>query len=298
MSVQFNEQKLEELIAKASTPKQKAGYQELLKRLKSQNRETKPSLRKVSTQPEPETEPKTEPEPKPEPEPNPKPETMFQAVGIVEGQVSFSESGSTIAFNGKEYPLFYIPAKRNALEALQLEVTNSGNHRQKLIVYPRFLHFPQKDIPHQVSFQLVGFDKGQSKSIAQELQNFEFYLCGLWQFIPVCKVPCVTVQKNFSPERLEYIKQAEPARKARFLKASHLPLFWKDSPVKPFRYNPKVKKEDQGQAAFIQVKARFLPGRDMFGFVEQLAEPMEAAPKFLKLSKEDKAKALQAKPKI
>ncbi len=41
-----------------------------------------------------------------------------------------------------------------------------------------------------------------SLTIDQELQDFEFKLSGLWQFIPVCQSPCITVQKNFSEERL------------------------------------------------------------------------------------------------
>jgi hypothetical protein len=32
------------------------------------------------------------------------------------------------------------------------------------------------------------------------------------------------VFRNFSNERLEFIKQSEPARKVKFMKASHIPL--------------------------------------------------------------------------
>ena len=78
------------------------------------------------------------------------------------------------------------------------------------------------------------------------------------------------------------------------MKASHLPLLWKDAPVRPFRFNPKAGK-DQGKPAFVQVKARFMPGRDVFGFVEQLSEPRPKAPKFLKASKKDKTEAQKEK---
>ncbi len=40
---------------------------------------------------------------------------------------------------------------------------------------------------------------------------------------------------------------------------------------------------------FVQIKAAFLPHRDAFGFVEQLGESIEQAPKFMKLPKSAKA---------
>ncbi len=113
-------------------------------------------------------------------------------------------------------------------------------------------------------------------------------LLGLWQFIPVCTTPCISIFRNFTPERLEYIKQAEPVSKVKFMKASHLPVLWKDAPVRPFRFNPKAD-YDQGHPAFVPLKAKFLPHRNVFEFVELLAPPQENAPKFLKASKEDKA---------
>ncbi|PMB42628.1 hypothetical protein CEN47_01085, partial [Fischerella thermalis CCMEE 5319] len=55
--------------------------------------------------------------------------------------------------------------------------------------------------------------------------------------------------------------------------------------------------EDQGQPAFVTLKAKFLPGRDVFGFVALLAPPQETPPKFLKASKKDKATVQQASKK-
>ncbi|MDV2997347.1 MAG: hypothetical protein N4J56_007052 [Chroococcidiopsis sp. SAG 2025] len=170
------------------------------------------------------------------------------------------------------------------------EIAATGNSSQRLIVYPRAIHFPNKERAHGIAFQLVGFDKGQQtkQEVSRELLDFEFKLAGLWQFIPVCRIPCISIFRNFSRERLDYIKQAEPARKVKFLKASHLPLLWKDAPYKPFRFNPKAER-DQGHPIFVSLKAKFLPERNVFGFVEQLASVQETAPKFLKASKKDKA---------
>ncbi|MDJ0719636.1 MAG: hypothetical protein QNJ54_36335 [Prochloraceae cyanobacterium] len=223
---------------------------------------------------------------------------MFQAVGIIVGQVNFTEDGkATVTIARKEYPLFYTRPHYLAYTGLQKEIEKTNNNTQRLIVYPRITHFPSRYKQAFISFQLVGFDKGlDPKGISEYLKDNEFKLCGLWQFIPVCRTPCVSIFRNFNKERLDYIKQAEPATKAKFMKAAHIPLLWRDGPVRPFRFNPKADK-DQGRPSFISVKARFMPSRDTWGFVEELAEHREKAPKFLKVSKEDKALAQKSSKK-
>ncbi len=216
---------------------------------------------------------------------------IFQAVGIIRGEVNLSDdSPNTVTLNQKQYRLNYA---RNplALSGLKQEIEKTGEHTQRLIVYPKVIHFPKRDQPHQVAFQLVGFDLGRdSTGISNELEDNQFKLAGLWQFIPVCRPPCISVFRNFNPKLLKYIHQLDnPAKKVRVLKASHIPLLWKDSPVRPFRFNPKGGK-DQGLPPFVSIKAVFLPHRDAFGFVELLSEPQEQAPRFLKARKEDKAK--------
>jgi len=221
---------------------------------------------------------------------------IFQAIGIVVGDVSWSDEGpAMLTMAGRDYPLFYTSRLRKAFDALKLEIKNTGEATQRLIVYPRVTHFPQRTKSHQVSFQLVGFSKGEPDGVAAQLDDFEFQLRGLWQFIPVCRGPVVSIFRNFNRDRLDYIKKAEPAKKVRFMKASHLPLMWKDSPVKPFRFNPKTPKEEQGSPAFIQVKAKFLPTRNLFDFEALLAPPLEKPPKFLKASKADKTAVQQEK---
>ncbi|MBI1243297.1 MAG: hypothetical protein GC195_17880 [Nostoc sp. RI_552] len=227
------------------------------------------------------------------------PGAIFQAIGVIVGDVNLNSDGkNTVTIGNFEYPLFYIPQKRKVFDALTKEIETTGNHTFRLVVYPKAIHFPRKDQPHSMTFQLVGFDRGrEQQTVSGELEDNEFKFSGLWQFIPVCQTPCISVFRNFTRERLEYIKQAEPTRKVKFMKASHLPLFWKDAPVKPFRFNPKAEKEEQGHPVFVSLKAKFLPGRNVFGFVALLAPPQETAPRFLKASKKDKATALQESKK-
>jgi hypothetical protein len=106
--------------------------------------------------------------------------------------------------------------------------------------------------------------------------------------------------RNFTKERLDYIKNEETSvlSKVKFMKASHVPVIWRDAPTRPFRFNPKVPKEEQGHASFVEIKARFLPGRDVFGFEELISPPSEKAPRFFKARKEDKAEAMKIKREI
>ncbi|MFB6275792.1 MAG: hypothetical protein ABEI32_06550, partial [Halothece sp.] len=137
---------------------------------------------------------------------------FFQAVGVIEGEVSFDEQGQAkVTVSGQTYPLLYIPKQKYKLLALQKRIRETGNPVKRLIVYPRAIHFPDKNQPQQIQFQLLKFEETTEEprfGISQNLANMEFQIGGLWQFIPVCRVPCISVFKNATPERLEWIKQA------------------------------------------------------------------------------------------
>lgn len=61
-------------------------------------------------------------------------------------------------------------------------------------------------------------------------------------------------------------------------------------------FNPRADKENQGHPKFIQLKAKFVTGRDSFVFLEELAAPLEEAPRFLKASKQDKVEQRKKTP--
>lgn len=232
------------------------------------------------------------------------PSTFFQAVGILPCKVNFEEGSimSTVTVGGKEYPLLFKPRLMSAMVALKLEIKQSGIATQRLIVYPKVMHFPKPDQPHQLAFQLVGFEKdAASSAISMQLEDFEFKLSGLWQFIPVCRVPVISVFRNFDENIHQNLKKLDEAvaakKKVNFMKAAHIPVIWKDAPFKPFRFNPKLEKEEQGRPLFLQLKAKFIPAKDGFEFVALLAPPLEKAPKFFKASSEDKATVQKQKKK-
>ena len=219
--------------------------------------------------------------------------SVFTAVGVCQGKLILDESEKfNLKLSGKNYDLFYANTKFWAYRGLKKQIAKTGKDDYPLMVYPRVIHFPNKNQPHDLSFQLVAFDAGNypdvENSIFTQLNNYEFKICGLWQFIPPSRLPCISVFRNYSPKLLEYIKQGDVAKKVKVTKALHVPIIWKDSPVQPFRFNPKLKKEEQKPLYFVSIKAKFLPEKNLFLFIEQLAEPTQDVPRFLKTRKEDK----------
>ncbi|NEQ20154.1 MAG: hypothetical protein F6K28_13095 [Microcoleus sp. SIO2G3] len=242
------------------------------------------------------------PEQNPEPVPDsiasdPASAVLFQAVGIILGEITSEGDKTFVTIGEKSYALYYSSTHKYAYEALKKEITCTGITQQKLIVYPKITHFPGGKQPYRLDFQLAGF-VGHSASgggIESVLEVLEFKICGLWQFIPVCRVPCISVFKNFNQQRLEYIKSAPLDKKVNFMKASHIPVLWRDAPVPPFRFNKNLDKETQGKASFVQIKARFNSANDNFEFVSLLGTPSESPPNYLKAGKKDKADAARTK---
>jgi hypothetical protein len=222
---------------------------------------------------------------------------FFQAVGIIKGVVTSDGDKTFVTIGEKVYGLYYASTHKKAYDALLKEISNTGITQHRLIVYPRITHYPGGKQPYRLAFQLVGFvaHEASQPGLSSFLEDLEFKISGLWQFIPVCRVPCISVFKNFNKERLEYIKSAPLDKKVNFMKASHLPVVWRDAPVPPFRFNPKLNKETQGKASFVQIKARFNSASDNFEFVSLLGIPSDAPPNYLKAGKKDKVSAAKTK---
>jgi hypothetical protein len=222
---------------------------------------------------------------------------FFQAVGIIQGDVTSDGDKTFVTIGEKSYGLYYASTHKMAYEALKKEILSSGITQQKLIVYPRITHYPGGKQPYRLAFQLAGFlgKEATVDGLSSVLEDSEFKLSGLWQFIPVCRVPCISVFKNFNKERLEFIKSAPLDKKVNYMKASHIPVMWRDAPVSPFRFNPKLDKEAQGKASFVQIKARFNSERDNFEFVSLLGVPTDSPPNYLKAGKKDKLSAAKNK---
>ena len=121
---------------------------------------------------------------------------FFQATGVIEGEVSFDEEGfAKVTLAGQDYRLKI--TRKYDRTALQKHIKETGTARQRLVVYPQTIHFPEPEKQQQIQFQLLRFEKETKRGILQNLDNMEFQIAGLWQFIPVCRIPCISVFKNF-----------------------------------------------------------------------------------------------------
>jgi hypothetical protein len=238
------------------------------------------------------------PEPVPDSNPSsPAEGAFFQAVGIIQGDVTSDGEKTFVTIGEKSYGLYYASTHKKAYDALKKEIEKTGITQLRLIVYPRITHYPGGKQPYRLQFQLAGFlsQEATGDGLQSVLEEKEFKISGLWQFIPVCRVPCISVFKNFNKERLEFIKSAPLDKKVNYMKASHIPVVWRDAPVSPFRFNPKLDKEAQGKASFVQIKARFNSERDNFEFVSLLGVPTDSPPNYLKAGKKDKLSAAKTK---
>lgn len=223
---------------------------------------------------------------------------IFQAIGSIFGKVTFPENrkSAIVKVSGRNYPLYYLNERysRIRFEAMKSQIESTGNHELRLIVYPKAVHFPTPEQPHQIAFHFVKYENNNNVKAFKKYENLEFKLTGLWQFIPVCKIPCISVYRNFNPMQLEIVKKLSLHRKVEFMKARHLPLFWKDAPIPPFQYNPTLEKEERGKPMFVSIKAKFQPHKNAFKFDSLLAMPQVEAPEYFKAGKELKAEAMLA----
>ncbi len=131
---------------------------------------------------------------------SPKEAACFQAVGIIKGDITIDGDKTFVTIGGKLYALYYASTHKRAYEALKKEMESTGITQQKLIVYPRITHYPGGKQPYRLGFQLAGFvgHEASGDGLQSVLEDLEFKISGLWQFIPVCRVPCISVFKNFN----------------------------------------------------------------------------------------------------
>lgn len=241
-------------------------------------------------------------EPEPEIKRAPKTEAIFQAIGIIQGEVKFKGYRGKVIINGKDYPLIQPRARMSVLKGLKKEIAKRQNANQNaspiLIVYPKITHPPGKNRPHSIAFEVVAFRFSSSAGVPEKLklENLEFRISGLWQFIPISKLPCISVYRNHTEENVNYLKnETDIIKQAKFLTPIHIPVA-SYLPVKPFQHDQNKSKSQK--PFFVQAKFKFLPSKDAFEFESLLAPPVQKAPKFLKLTRKAKKKARKAKKKM
>ncbi|MDE5094855.1 MAG: hypothetical protein O4804_11670 [Trichodesmium sp. St11_bin5] len=217
----------------------------------------------------------------------PKQDYLFQGLGVLYGKIiqryENNDNYYNVIINDKTYELIIVyPRVRDFIKKHY-----SPEKDRYLTVYPNLVHYPQtreKNKPPKISFTLIA----ANDSPYLELEPNEFKLFGLWQFIAVSKCPVMSIHRNREKDGNDRVWPLKTKFKdnnklhKNLTRANHVPLLWKNAPVKPFRFNPRLDKDQQGDRYFCQVKAKFLADRSVWGFHELLAEPTLDIPKFYK----------------
>jgi hypothetical protein len=211
---------------------------------------------------------------------------FFQAIGVLSGKLIF-DGGFKIELAGKQYNVKF---KKDCLMYF-VKLGEVG----RFAVYPKIMHFPKPDAAATIWFEIVAIksEDNSSSGIFEKLQDNEFLLRGLWQFIPVCRTPVISILYNYTDDLLTKIARLDTAAKCKKLKAQHLPLVWKPPVVPAFRY--KKDSETQDDKYFISVKAKLDIKREEFIFDSLIGMPTTEVPRGFVVGKQMKAEALQIK---
>jgi hypothetical protein len=200
---------------------------------------------------------------------------FFQAVGIISGKLTF-ERGFKIELEGKKYNVKF--KNENLLHFVELGMVG------RFAVYPKINHFPTNENAPTISFEVLAIesDRDRNSGLFEKLQDNEFFLRGLWQFIPVCLNPVVSVlQHNYDDKSLAKIACLDTAAKCKNLKAQYFPLIWEPPVVPPFHYQTDAQTQDEKY--FIEVKAKLDIKREEFMVDSLIATPTTELPKKVEL---------------
>lgn len=210
----------------------------------------------------------------------------FQGIGTLFGKVyQDEEQGFFIKLGQNEYRLYIL---KNRYRSWLLQMKNAPDTPLYLRVYPKYRIIPRK--PPEVYFQVVAW--------VEENQWEEpgmFVFRGIWQFIPQIRTPVISVYRNYEAD--------DPTEK---FKAVHLPILMRrEDDTRPFKFNPKIPKEQLPKRWFIQAEFKFIPSRDCWGWVKDVDQPTDHIPRYRKpvkaaLDKEqgvEDSQGMETKPK-
>lgn len=176
------------------------------------------------------------------------PQNYYQAIGWLRGKL----------IRGEEEKRFCIQIREAAFT---------------LYLPKRMTNLAEKLVDQQIWLKCYPQSKGEGlsfKGVWMGLEQAEkgepgiFILRGVWQFIPQCRRPVFSIYRN---ELKAY--ENRPSNQ-------HLPLIWTDQP--PYRF----RKDSEDRPKFYQITARLIAQRGCFGFVSQIAEPLEQTPRRVK----------------
>ncbi len=195
---------------------------------------------------------------------------IFQAIGTLKGKPEEDKENPGqffIRLGGKRYGLFIAGYR---YQAWLKQIAANPDQTIFMRVYPKCLMIPRQAV--KMYFQVAAWEAENPWEEAPGMFKFR----GIWQFVPQVRTPVISVYRNHNA--------IDPKGK---FKGTHIPvLMRRDDESAPFRFNPKIAKEDLPPRWFVQGKFKFIPSRDSFGFSEDLEPPTKKIPYYKKPIKE------------
>ncbi len=276
------EAKIQKLIATATSPRDKAFYQELLQKAIAErtnlvvesSKESDPQKQNRASKKD-KTESSTEK--------NQPPKAIFQAVGVIEGEVESTENKLKVSLGAESYDLKFVPGhKKRQWSKLKQEIEEKGSSQKILIVYPQANLNKKGEV--KIAFALSKVESSSEIEKRWELMAGEFKLAGLWQYPPKGSTPCITIRRNWEQGFVNSLEKMDLNQQAYILRPNHLPVEWSDSPTEAFRVSESALAEGK-KADFVTVKGVFVAEENKFKVLEVLEEPTQSIPRYLKAPK-------------
>ncbi len=204
---------------------------------------------------------------------------IFQALGTILATPYLKGDRLKVTIDGRSYDLLYVKGfQRRSHRSLKAELEKNGSKEMFLKLYPSAT-FDQSSAEPILSFSVANFSLDGEK-----LNNYPkgFVLRGIWQYIPQCKFPVISIYRNRN--QLPAFKKLNAKQQFHFAKPHHIPVVW-SATIEPFKYNPSVEKSEQMPRYFVEVRAVFKDG--LYVVEEMLREPTVEIPRFIKVSKKN-----------
>ena len=196
------ETKIQKLIATATSPRDKAFYQELLAQAIAErtnlvvdsSKERDPQEQNIASQKDTADDSAKD---------DLTPKAIFQAVGVIEGEVESIDNKLKVSIGANSYDLKFIPGyKKREWSKLKQEIEEKGSGSKRLIVYPQANVNKKGDV--KITFALSNVQSSEQLGNRLELKEGEFKLAGLWQYPPKGNTPCITIRRNWEQGFVNY----------------------------------------------------------------------------------------------
>ncbi|MDJ0592540.1 MAG: hypothetical protein QNJ72_21535 [Pleurocapsa sp. MO_226.B13] len=316
--VQFDIQKIEQLLNSATSERQRKMYQALLN--KARRRERASSDSKASgTTPETETQTKTTKKKKATRQSattSASPAIPQSTTPVPESTTQLTEEESELKSRSKEpekqqqpnavLPMFqaigavvatpYIKDEhlKMAIDGGEYDLLYTQGFRRRAYNLlkaklekngssPMFLRlYPKAKFEPNSQQPRLFFSLVNFSSNCEQIKDEPqgFMLRGIWQYIPNSKSPVISIYRN--RDQWGYFKKLSKSRQFNFVQPHHIPVVW-DATVEPFKFNPQAETGEQMPRYFVEVRAIFKDG--LYVVEEMLGEPTLDIPKSIKVPK-------------